>query len=76
MDMSIASMALQLSNNGIGARDADTAGGLLLLGVGDLAVVNDDGVAGSAGTESPAESRRELGLVIGSEDLCREKYNG
>lgn len=73
MVMHTESMTLQLSNDGLGTRDTDAARGLLLLGVGDLAVVDDNGVASSAGTESPAKGSGELGLVVGSEDLHKQK---
>ena len=42
----------------------------LALGVGDLAVVDDDGVASSAALLiSPAEALGEAGLGVGNEEL-------
>lgn len=41
----------------------------LLLGVDDLAVVDDDGVAGGALAVVPADGGGELGVVVGAEDL-------
>lgn len=59
---------LQLGKDGIDARDADIAG-WFLLGVDDLAVVDDDGVARSARAEGPAEGLAEGGLIVGCEEL-------
>lgn len=41
----------------------------LLLGVDDLAVVDDDGVTGRAGTQGPADGLAESRFVVGCEDL-------
>lgn len=60
---------LQLGEDVIGTRDANGAGTLLLLGVGDLAVVDDNGVAGSALVNSPANLLAKLGGIVSSEDL-------
>lgn len=60
---------LQLGEDVIGTRDANSAGTILLLGVGDLAVVDDNGVASSALVDSPANLLAELGGIISSEDL-------
>lgn len=44
---------------------------VLLLSVGDLAVVDDDGVASSALAGEPAKALGELDLRVGSKDLNR-----
>lgn len=60
---------LQLGEDGIGARDGDATSGLEL-GVGDLAVVNDNGVAaGAVGGGEPANALAELAVLVGSKDL-------
>ena len=59
---------LKLGDDSLGTRLLD-AGSLLLGGVGNLAVVNDDGVAGGPLTGSPTDALAELGLWVGGEDL-------
>lgn len=61
--------SLQSLENGLGARDLETLELSLLLGVDDLAVVDDDGVAGSALAVVPADGGGEGGVGIGGEDL-------
>lgn len=62
-------MPLELSQHGLYARHVQGPLGLLL-GVGDLAVVDNDGVPSGAGAHCPAERAAELGLVVRGEDLC------
>lgn len=62
-------MNLQLGENLVSSRDGNTASGLKL-GVGDLAMVNDNGVTASAGRRGqPANALAELAFVIRGEDL-------
>lgn len=60
---------LQLGQDGLSARDGDAAG-LLLLGVGNLSVVDDDGVPGStaAVTEVPADALGKADAVVRGKD--------
>lgn len=60
---------LQLGKDVIGTRDANGTGALFLLGVGNLAVIDDNGVAGSTLVDGPANLFAELGGIISSEDL-------
>lgn len=56
-------------------QDTESTGGLnalgvvVLGGVGDLAVVNDDGEAASSLIEVPANAAGELGILVGHEEL-------
>lgn len=59
---------LQLGQDGRGVRSLDTTT-LGLLGVGDLAVVDDEGVAAGPLAHRPAELLGELGLCVGREHL-------
>jgi hypothetical protein len=59
---------LEVGQDRLSARDVN-AGAVLLGGVDDLAVVDDNGVASSALALEPAEALAELDLAIGSEDL-------
>lgn len=61
---------LEHLEDGISTRDLERLQMRLELGVGDLAVVDDDGVPSGAGTHCPAERAAELGLVVRGEDLC------
>lgn len=58
---------LQLGQDGRGVRSLDTIG--RLLGVGDLAVVDDEGVAAGPLAERPADLLGELGLCVRREHL-------
>lgn len=61
---------LQLLVNVVGGGNLQDVLGSLLGGVGDLAVVDDDGVAvGTALGVSPADALGELGLGVGEEEL-------
>jgi hypothetical protein len=42
---------------------------VVLGGVGDLAVVNDDGETASSLIEVPADAAGELGILVGHEEL-------
>lgn len=60
---------LQLGEDRVGARDGDAASGLLL-GVDDLAVVDDDGVAAGAVRPShPVDALAELAALVRGKDL-------
>jgi hypothetical protein len=62
---------LQLGNNGIGTRNSN-APTRLLLGIGDLAVVNDNSVAAGTGRgHEPANAGAKLELIIRSKDLTQ-----
>lgn len=61
---------LQLLVNVVGGGDLQHVLGSLLGGVGNLAVVDDDGVAVSAALGvGPADALGELGLGVGEEQL-------
>ena len=61
---------LQGSEDGLGRGDGNTTSWLWLKsGVGDLAVVNDKSVAGSAFSEGPAELLGESGFLVTEEEL-------
>lgn len=62
-------VSLQLGEDSLGTRLLD-AGTVLDGGVGDLAVVDDDGVAGGALALDPANALAELGLGVTSEELA------
>lgn len=63
---------LQLLEDVVGLGDLENVLLLLLLGVGDLAMVDDNGVAvGTALLVGPANALRELGLGVGEEQLVR-----
>jgi hypothetical protein len=60
-------------DDGLGAGELEVVLGGLKSGVGDLAVVDDDGVAlGAALLVGPADALGELSLGVGEEelDLC------
>lgn len=59
---------LQLGEHGLGARNLGAAAALLL-GVDDLALVDDDGVPRSALAQGPAEALGELGAVVARKQL-------
>jgi hypothetical protein len=64
---------LQLLVNVVGGGDLQDVLSSLLGGVGDLAVVDDDGVAVSAALlVGPADALGELGLGVGEEQLEKE----
>lgn len=60
---------LQLSQDTQGAGGLDALGVLVNGGVGDLAVVDDDGEAASSLLEVPADAAGELGILVGHEEL-------
>lgn len=73
-NVSIYQSKLQVSENSLDARDGDTGTGLLL-NIGDLVVVNNDGVSGSALAKASrrkingeTNSLRERSVAIGSKD--------
>lgn len=67
----MSNVPLQLSKNGLSTRDGDLAGALLILGIGDLAVVEDHGPASIAvsHTSLPAMLLGEEGLCVAEEEL-------
>lgn len=68
-------MYLQVSENSEGTRLLDALGVVILGGVNDLAVVNDKSEAARSLAEVPADAARELGIVIGHEELCQLAVN-
>lgn len=63
------SRPLQLGEDRVGARDGDATSGLQL-GVGDLAVVDDNGVAaGAGGSGQPSNALAELAVLVRGKDL-------
>lgn len=60
--------SLQLSQNRLGITACNPAL-LSLLSIGDLAVIDDDGVAAGALAHGPADGLGELGLAVGCEEL-------
>lgn len=64
---------LQLLEDVVGGGDLEDVLGSLLGGVGDLAVVNDDGVTvGTALSVGPADGLGETGLGVGEEELEKD----
>lgn len=59
---------LQLSQDTQGSGGLDALGVLVNGGVGDLAVVDDDGEAASSLLEVPADAAGELGILVGHEE--------
>lgn len=61
---------LQVVNDGVGTGELEVVHLGLTSGVGDLAVVDDDGVTvGTAVGVSPADALGELGIGVGQEEL-------
>jgi len=53
-----------------GTRLLDALGVVILGGVNDLAVVNDESETARSLPQVPADAARELGIVIGHKELC------
>lgn len=60
---------LELSQDTIGTSVGDAPAHLIQLGVGDLAVVNDNGITLGAVTLGPADGVAELAVGVGHEEL-------
>lgn len=63
-----AATQLQLGQDTESTRGLNALGVVVLGGVGDLAVVNDDGEAASSLIEVPADAAGELGILVGHEE--------
>ena len=60
---------LQLSQDTLGTGSFDALGVVILGGVKDLAVLNNDGKASSSLTKVPSNLATELGVLVGHEQL-------